>query len=55
MWGLGLKGGRGGVSIWEFPKIGVPYLGVLKIRILLFRVLCWGPLFSETPIWGTRF
>ena len=24
---------------WEFPKIGVPYLGVLIIRILLFRVL----------------
>ena len=27
------------------------YLGVLIIRILLFRVLCYGPLFSETPIW----
>ena len=26
--------------------------GVLIIRILLFRVLYWGPLFSETPIWG---
>ena len=24
---------------WEFPKIRVPYLGVLIIRILLFRVL----------------
>ena len=24
---------------WEFPKIGVPYLGVLIVRILLFRVL----------------
>ena len=24
---------------WEFPKIRVPYLGVLMIRILLFRVL----------------
>ena len=23
---------------WEFPKIGVPYFGVLIIRILLFRV-----------------
>ena len=23
---------------WEFPKIRVPYLGVLIIRILLFRV-----------------
>ena len=24
---------------WEFPKIRVPYLGVLIVRILLFRVL----------------
>ena len=24
--------------IWELPKIGVPYFGVLIIRILLFRV-----------------
>ena len=24
---------------WEFPKIGVPHFGVLKIRILPFRVL----------------
>ena len=23
---------------WEFPKIGVPHFGVLKIRILLFGV-----------------
>ena len=37
-------------NIWEFPRIWVPYFGVLIIRILLFRVLCWGPLFSETPI-----
>ena len=28
----------------------VPYFEVLIIRILLFRVLYWGPLFSETPI-----
>ena len=34
---------------WEFPKIGVPYFGDLIIRILPFRVLYWGPLFSETP------
>ena len=34
----------------EFPKIRVPYLGVLIIRILLFRVLDLGSLFSETPI-----
>ena len=27
-------------AMWEFPKIGVPYFGVLIItRILLFRVL----------------
>ena len=25
--------------IWEFPKIRVPYFGVLIIGILLFRVL----------------
>ena len=33
-----------------FRKLGVPCLGVLIIRILLFRVLHKGPLFSETPI-----
>ena len=33
----------------SFRKLGVPYFGVLIIRILLFRVLYWGPLFSETP------
>ena len=27
------------ILIWEFPKIGVPYLGVRLIRILPFRVL----------------
>ena len=26
-------------AIWDFPKIRVPYFGVLIIRILLFRVL----------------
>ena len=30
---------------------GVAYFGVLIIRILSFRVLYWGPLFSETPIY----
>ena len=35
----------------SFRKLGVPYFGVLIIRILLFRVLYWGPLFSETPIY----
>ena len=34
----------------SFRKLGVPYFGVLIIRILLFRVLYQGPLFSETPI-----
>ena len=37
------------VYTWEFPKIGVPYFGVLITRILLFGVLYWGPLLSETP------
>ena len=32
-------GGGSGFSIWEFPKLGVPYFGVLIKRILLFRVL----------------
>ena len=30
----------------------MPFLGVLVIRILLFRELYWGPLFSETPRLG---
>ena len=36
---------------WKFPKMGGGYLifGVLIIRILLFRVLYWDPLFLETP------
>ena len=38
------------MTIREFPTIGVPYFGVLIIRILLFRVLYLGPLFSETLI-----
>ena len=39
----------------SFRKLGVPYFGVLIIRILLFRVLYWGPLFSETPILGSSY
>ena len=39
--------------MWEFPNIGVTYFGVLIIRILLFRVLYSGPLFSETPWYRT--
>ena len=42
--------------MWEFPIIiRVPYLGVPIIRILLFRVLYWGPLFSETPRYPNGF
>ena len=37
------------IMIGFFPKIRVPHFGVLITRILLFRVLYWGPLFSETP------
>ena len=33
----------------SFRKLGVPYFGVLIMRILLFTVLNKGPLFSETP------
>ena len=40
---------RGRILIWGFPKNRVPYFGVLVIRVLLFRVLYLGPLFSETP------
>ena len=36
-------------------KLGVPYFGILIIRILLCRVLYLGPLFSETPILGFEF
>ena len=34
----------------SFRKLRVPEFGVLQIRILLFRVLYKGPIFSETPI-----
>ena len=33
-----------------FRQLGVPYLGVLIIRTLLFKVLYLDPLFSETPM-----
>ena len=29
---------------------GIPYFGVLIIRILLIRILYEGPLFWETPV-----
>ena len=32
-----------------FRRFELPYFGVLIITILLFRVLYWGPLFSEPP------
>ena len=44
---------------WAFTRVpytgvsensGYLILGVLITRILLFRVLYWGPLFLETPI-----
>ena len=40
--------------ILGFPKIRGTLFGVLIIRILLFRVLCWNALFSETPIYVYR-
>ena len=39
------------LQIWEFPKIRGPSFGVLIIGILLFRIMFYGPLFSETPIY----
>ena len=40
--------------MWEVPKTrGYLILGSLQIRILLFRVVYEGPLFSETPICGS--
>ena len=41
--------GCGFLRTGTFRKLGVPYFGVLVTGILLFRVLYWGPLFSETP------
>ena len=38
-----------GLKDGSFRKVGVPYFGVLRIRILLFRVQNQGPLVSETP------
>ena len=37
------------------PWTAWPYFGVLTKRILLFRVVYWGPLFSETPVSGSGF
>ena len=38
----------------SFPKLGIPYFGVLIMRILLFRVLYSGPLFRYSPILESR-
>ena len=53
--GLGTRYSRATVEVLPLSNMvenggGVPYFGVLIIRILLFRVLYWGPLFLETPI-----
>ena len=50
-----LRGGAGfrvaGLnSSWEFPKIGVPHLGVLTIRILLFRYYIRVPYFRKLQV-----
>ena len=37
------------IEKWEFPKIRGTVFGVRIIRILLFRVLYKGSLFSESP------
>ena len=36
-------------SYGSFRKLGVLYFVVLVLRIILFRVLCWGRLFSKLP------
>ena len=55
--GLGSSGpqrskvfGHWGSGYGSSENRGFPYFGALIIRILLVRVLYWGPLFSETPI-----
>ena len=46
---LWLGGSRAiGLVVWEFPKIGVPYFGVLIIRILL----CFGGTILGSPSFG---
>ena len=38
---------------WEFRKLGVPYFGILIIRILLFRGTVFGsPIFGNSPCKG---
>ena len=38
--------------IWEFPKIGIPYIGVIIIRILPFRVLYYIKVTGTVPLIG---
>ena len=35
--------GVGGLVFGAFPRFGVPFLGVPKIRMIVFLSLCWGP------------
>ena len=37
-------------SFGSFRKLGVPYFGVLIVRMALFRVLFLGSTISETPM-----
>ena len=37
------------LGIGTYRNLGEPYFGVLKIRILPFRLRSWSPLFSEAP------
>ena len=46
------KGSIKGLGFRSFRKVGVPYFGVLILRVRPFRVLSWGPLVSETPMSG---
>ena len=48
---LSLKEKR--LTMWDFPKIGVPYFGVLITRILLFRVLYIRVPYFRKPPFGT--
>ena len=46
---------KGPIRVSSFRKFGIPYFGVLLIRIPLLRVLYSGPLFSETPIYTPKY
>ena len=58
-WGFRKLGGTlflvailGAKNLGVSENEGVPYLGVLIIRILLFRLRHEGALYSQTPILG---